>query len=88
MLKAVKGAQMVLGSPEKMGDTLGSSMLLAIRSARRSIHISHAYFLPCREFTKALVEAMHRGVHVEIMVPGPHTDALACAAPRSGHCAG
>jgi cardiolipin synthase len=70
-----QAAQMVLGSPEKMEDTLGSSMLLAIRSARRSIHIAHAYFLPCREFTEALVEAMHRGVHIEIMVPGPHTDA-------------
>ncbi len=70
-----QAAQMVLGSPEKMEDTLGSSMLLAIRSARRSIHIAHAYFLPSRDFTEALVEAMHRGVHVEIMVPGPHTDA-------------
>ena len=70
-----QAAQMVLGSPEKMEDTLGSSMLLAIRSARRSIHIAHAYFLPCREFTKALVEALGRGVHVEIMVPGAHTDA-------------
>lgn len=67
-------AQMILGSPEKRPDTIGSSCLLAIRAAQRSIYICHAYFIPIPEIEEALVAAAHRGVHVEIMLPGKHTD--------------
>lgn len=67
-------AQSVAGSPVKQEDTLGSSYLLAIRAARRTILLSHAYFLPNPQITEALVEAAKRGVHVEILIPGKHTD--------------
>lgn len=77
-------AQMALGSPEKMEDTLGSAMLLAIRSARKRIHIAHAYFLPPREFVEAILSAMRRGVHVEIMVPGKHSDVPAVRSTTVG----
>lgn len=67
-------AQMILGSPGKMPETIGSTCLLALRAARRSIFIAHAYFIPIPEIEEALTAATRRGVHVEIMLPGRHTD--------------
>lgn len=67
-------AQMVLGSPEKGGDTLGSSYLLAFRAARESIVIAHAYFIPNRPLMKALLDARERGVKVQVLIPGNHID--------------
>ena len=67
-------AQMILGSPEKQEDTIGSTNLLAIRAAQKSIYLSHSYFLPTKELTSALLAARKRGVTLEIIVPGEHTD--------------
>ena len=67
-------AQMALGSPEKLGDTLGSTYLLAFRAARESIVIAHAYFIPNRPLREALLDAMTRGVKVQILIPGKHID--------------
>ncbi|MEN3942959.1 phospholipase D-like domain-containing protein [Prosthecobacter sp. SYSU 5D2] len=67
-------AQMAMGSPEKLGDTLGSSYLLAFRAAQDSIIIAHAYFIPNRPLRVALLEAMKRGVKVQIIIPGKHID--------------
>ena len=49
--------------------------LLAIASARRSILIANPYFVPNTLAVELLVEARRRGVNVEIIVPGPITDA-------------
>lgn len=53
-----------------------ASMLyfLAIESARTSIHIQNAYFVPTRQIREALIRAARRGVDVRIMVPGRHMD--------------
>jgi cardiolipin synthase len=48
---------------------------LAIASARRSILIGNPYFVPNTLAVDMLVEARRRGVDVEIIVPGPITDA-------------
>ncbi|HYF37908.1 MAG TPA: phospholipase D-like domain-containing protein, partial [Prosthecobacter sp.] len=71
-------AQAVAGSPGKREETIGSSYLLAIRAARRSILISHSYFIPSREITEALVAAARRGVRIELIIPGKHTDMPIC----------
>jgi len=71
-------AQSVLGSPGKKPDTIGSSFLLALRAARQSIRISHAYFIPNKPIEKTLFEARRRGVKVEILIPGKHTDMPIC----------
>ena len=68
----------VLGSPKKMPDTIGSTFLSALNSAQKSILISHAYFIPNRPIEKALMTALKRGVHVEILIPGKHTDMPIC----------
>ncbi|SKA91845.1 cardiolipin synthase [Prosthecobacter debontii] len=67
-------AQVALGAPEKLGDTLGSSYLLAFRAAQKSIVIAHAYFIPNAPLMQALLEALKRGVHVQIIIPGKHID--------------
>ncbi len=59
------------------GDSSSLAKMLyfvAIQSARKSIHIANAYFLPDKQVRKILVEAVKRGLDVEIMVPGRHID--------------
>ncbi|HEY0514558.1 MAG TPA: phospholipase D-like domain-containing protein [Thermoanaerobaculia bacterium] len=48
--------------------------ILAIQSARKSIHIQNAYFVPDAQIREALVQAAKRGVDVRVMVPGRHID--------------
>src|SRR3984893_9748363 len=48
--------------------------LLAIASAKRSLRIENAYFLPDDLTRKELVEAAKRGAKVEIIVPGKKID--------------
>ncbi len=48
--------------------------VLAIQSARKSIHIQNAYFVPDGQICDALIQAAKRGVDVRVMVPGRHID--------------
>ena len=48
--------------------------LLSIACAKDHIRISNAYFVPDPALIHALVRAHHRGIHVEIIVPGEKTD--------------
>lgn len=59
------------------GDSSSLAAMLyfvAIQSARKSIHIQNAYFVPSRQIRRALMDAARRGVEVRIMVPGRHMD--------------
>jgi cardiolipin synthase A/B len=59
------------------GDSSSLATMLyfvAIQSARKSIHIQNAYFVPTRQIRQALIQASRRGVDVRIMVPGRHMD--------------
>lgn len=47
---------------------------VAVQSATKSIHLANAYFLPDAQVRKALIEAVQRGVDVQVMVPGSHID--------------
>ena len=57
--------------------------LLAIASARRTIDISHAYFVPDDLATQTLIEARRRGVRVRVIVPKSSDSAFGRAASRS-----
>lgn len=58
-----------------VGDTNTEAIYyLAIASARRSLDLCSAYFVPRPAFTEALCAAAGRGVEVRIVVPGPHID--------------
>lgn len=48
--------------------------LLAIASAKKSLRIENAYFLPNELTRTQLINAAKRGVKVEIIVPGKHID--------------
>ena len=53
--------------------------LMAINGARRSIDLEAAYFVPDQMTRTALEDAMHRGVQVRILVPGPYVDSKVVA---------
>jgi len=48
--------------------------LLSIASAEQSILLANAYFVPDDLAVESLVAAKKRGVEIEIIVPGKHTD--------------
>jgi cardiolipin synthase len=69
------GQMQVVRSSAKVGDTNAEALYyLAIASARRSIELTAAYFVPRPAFTQALCDASERGVEVRVLVPGPHID--------------
>ncbi|CAN5833480.1 phospholipase D-like domain-containing protein [soil metagenome] len=68
-------AQGIHSSPGDGTENLRLMYHLAIASAGRSILIGNPYFVPNTLAVDMLVEARRRGVRVEIIVPGPITDA-------------
>jgi cardiolipin synthase A/B len=55
-------------------ENLDLMYLLAIASAKQTLRIENAYFLPDDLMRKELIEAAKRGVKVEIVVPGKKID--------------
>src|SRR5205085_5108014 len=55
-------------------ENLDLMYLLAIASAKKSLRIENAYFLPDDLTRKELVEAARRGARIEIIVPGKKID--------------
>lgn len=70
-----QAAQAVHSSPGGGTENLRLMFLLAIASASKSILIANSYFVPNTLAVSMLVEARRRGVDVQIIVPGPITDA-------------
>jgi len=65
----------VVSSTPRGGGTQARILFQAlIKSARGSIRITTPYFLPDRSARRALVEAVQRGVQVQILTAGPHID--------------
>lgn len=91
-LKAVGGslAQVFKSSRGEGSESVRLMYLLSIASATRSIRLQAAYFLPDDLAIETFVTARKRGVKIEIIVPGPHTDAkIVQSASRSrGRCVG
>lgn len=67
-------AHLYLSSPDEGSENARLAFLLAIAAARESIQITAAYFVPDRLSRRHLIAAARRGVTVEVIVPGPHTD--------------
>jgi len=68
---AAQGIKVSRGDSSSLAEML---YLMAIESARKTIHIQNAYFVPDRQIREALVAAARRGVDVRIMVPGRQID--------------
>ncbi len=57
--------------------------LLAIRTAKKSVHLTCAYFVPDAPMLQALTQAARRGVDVKIILPGVKESGLAFYAGHS-----
>ena len=62
--------RIVPSDPHYLSSTIVDKYLLAINSARTSIDITSAYFLPPLILRRALVDAAKRGVRVRLIVEG------------------
>ncbi|MGL6109517.1 MAG: phospholipase D-like domain-containing protein, partial [Rubrivivax sp.] len=67
-------AQVFSSSPSGGSESMQLMYLLSVTAASRSIDLSASYFVPDALTLQALVEAMHRGVRLRIVVPGEHID--------------
>ena len=63
-------AQIFSSSPSGGSESMQLMYLLAITAATRSIDLAAAYFVPDELVSRAVVEAMQRGVKLRIVVPG------------------
>lgn len=66
--------QMFKSSPMEGSESARLMYLLSIAAAERSIQIGNAYFLPDDLTVQTLLEAVERGVKVEVMLPGLTND--------------
>ena len=67
-------AQMFKSSPTEGSESMRLMYLLSISSARHSIRIANAYFVPDDLTVESLIDARKRGVDVQILLPGKHID--------------
>lgn len=77
LLKPAGGqkCQVFKSSGGEGSDSARLMLLISIASARKTIRIANAYFVPDDICRNTLIEAAKRGVRVEIIVPGPDFDA-------------
>lgn len=67
-------AQVFNSSPREGSESVRLMYLLSIACARKSILIANAYLVPDDLSIDTFVAAAKRGVHIEIIMPGPVTD--------------
>jgi len=64
----------VQAAAENGSNDIWRLMITLIACAQQRIRIASAYFNPGEQLTQALVDAVERGVSVDIMLPGTHAD--------------
>ncbi len=67
-------AQMFSSSPAGGSESMELMYLLAITAAAKTIYLSSAYFVPDDLTRDALIDAVKRGVKVQIVTPGKYID--------------
>ena len=82
--KGLVDAQVVRSSPAGGSTAMYTMFLLALASARHSIHITNPYFVPDEKMTNTLLAAANRGVEVVLIIPGAIDHNLVRQASRSG----
>jgi len=73
----------VLASDPDKGFEIYKSLVLAIGDARKTIHITSAYFVPDQQIVDALIAAAARGVDVRLVLPGVTDHGLVLHAGRA-----
>lgn len=67
-------AQMFISSAAEGGSSVRILYLALLAAARKTIYLQSAYFVPDQHTIDQLIAAHKRGVQIQIMVPGEHTD--------------
>ena len=67
-------AQVFKSSRGEGSESVRLMYLLSIASAMRTIRLQAAYFVPDELAIATFISARRRGVKIEIILPGPHTD--------------
>ncbi|MFR9674932.1 phospholipase D-like domain-containing protein [Streptomyces sp. TR06-5] len=70
--------QVVRGSAGFGWQDMQTLIRVMLESARENFRLTTAYFSPDDDFVELLCAAARRGVTVEILLPGPHTDKRVC----------
>ncbi|MFD3733733.1 phosphatidylserine/phosphatidylglycerophosphate/cardiolipin synthase family protein [Streptomyces sp. NPDC058632] len=70
--------QVVRGSASFGWQDMQTLIRVVLESAEERVRLTTAYFAPDAYFTELLCAAARRGVEVEILLPGPHTDKRVC----------
>lgn len=73
----------VLGSRPDGRFEIYKALLLAIQEAKKSIHITCAYFVPDDQTLQALIDAARRGVDVKLVLPSVSDSGLVFHAGRA-----
>ncbi|KAF4407860.1 cardiolipin synthase B [Streptomyces lycii] len=77
--------QVVRGSAGYGWQDMQTLIRVALESAEERIRLATAYFAPDDYFVGLLCAAARRGVKVEILLPGPHTDKRVCQLAGQRH---
>ncbi|WP_431784591.1 phospholipase D-like domain-containing protein [Streptomyces chumphonensis] len=77
--------QVVRGSASIGWQDMQTLMRIVLESARTRLRLATAYFAPDDYFVELLCATARRGVTVEILLPGPHTDQRVCQLAGQNH---
>ncbi len=67
-------AQAYWSSPRRDSECVYEAFSLAIRHARKSVRLTTPYFVPDQDAIGIFIDAVKRGVTVDVIVPGKHID--------------
>ncbi|MET9431209.1 phospholipase D-like domain-containing protein [Streptomyces sp. NPDC003036] len=70
--------QVVRGSASIGWQDMQTLIRVVLESAEERVRLATAYFAPDAHFVELLCATARRGVEVEILLPGPHTDKRVC----------
>ncbi|MGW0938672.1 phospholipase D-like domain-containing protein [Streptomyces sp. NPDC002666] len=77
--------QVVRGSASFGWQDMQTLLRVVLESAEERVRLTTAYFAPDAFFVELLCAAARRGVAVEIILPGPHTDKRVCQLAGQRH---
>ncbi|MFJ6797277.1 phosphatidylserine/phosphatidylglycerophosphate/cardiolipin synthase family protein [Streptomyces sp. NPDC091268] len=77
--------QVVRGSASFGWQDMQTLMRVTLESAQERVRLATAYFAPDTYFIDLLCATARRGVEVEILLPGPHTDKRVCQLAGQHH---
>ncbi|MEU1462656.1 phospholipase D-like domain-containing protein [Streptomyces sp. NPDC005727] len=77
--------QVVRGSASFGWQDMQTLVRVVLTSAQERFRLSTAYFAPDDYFVDLLAATARRGVQVQILLPGPHTDQRACRLAGQNH---